>query len=485
MNRAKRVKHGMTRRAFLGSMAALAGGLLAACKPETVVETVVKEVEKVVKETVVVEGTPQVIEKVVKETVIVEKEPEVAPPENAPIIYWSMFGLDEAQQAQMQVDRFNEETGRKAIFMSIGWGNIVQKVQVAIEGGNPPDLVSLWSQSYTWGPRGLLLPLEDYADVDGIDGTGWAPAAWNSLWAGGHLWGLGHTLNMYGFHVNRTLYEAKGFSGDNPPTTIMELDQMAEQLTELDEDGNLTRLGFLPWQGGGIWHWAWAHGASFYDEQSDKITVSTDERILQTLKWMLSYAEKYGIDNIDRFRAGFGKSTMSSDDPWYVGKVVMQIDGSWKRSWIPRYAPDLDYFVSPSPALPEVGPVSETAIGAQFNIPRGANNVLGAWELAKEFASDRCMIEFALLVGNPPPKIEAAHSQEYLDAFPYADAFLSVMETGGRSRPAIPVLEQYQSELNRAVDEVLHGKAEPEAALEGVATKVQQELDDFREQVGS
>lgn len=31
--------------------------------------------------------------------------------ENAPIIYWSMFGLQEAEQAQQQVERFNEETG--------------------------------------------------------------------------------------------------------------------------------------------------------------------------------------------------------------------------------------------------------------------------------------------------------------------------------------------------------------------------------------
>ena len=73
--------------------------------------------------------------------------------ENAPIIYWSMFGLQEAAQAQMQVERFNEETGENAIFMSIGWGNVTQKAQVAIQGGNPPDMVSLWAQAYTWGPR--------------------------------------------------------------------------------------------------------------------------------------------------------------------------------------------------------------------------------------------------------------------------------------------------------------------------------------------
>ena len=103
--------------------------------------------------------------------------------ENAPIIYWSMFGLQEAEQAQKQVERFNEESGENAIFMSIGWGNVAQKAQVAIEGGNPPDMVSLWSQAYTWGPRGLLLPLEEYAERDGFDGAGWSkPAFPASRW---------------------------------------------------------------------------------------------------------------------------------------------------------------------------------------------------------------------------------------------------------------------------------------------------------------
>jgi len=45
----------LTRRQLLkwGGLAGL-GAVLAACKPEVVVETVVKEVEKVVKETVIV-----------------------------------------------------------------------------------------------------------------------------------------------------------------------------------------------------------------------------------------------------------------------------------------------------------------------------------------------------------------------------------------------------------------------------------------------
>jgi len=405
-----------------------------------------------------------------------------APKQKLPIIYWSMFGLEEAAQAQTQVDRFNKETGENALFMSIGWGNIAQKVQIAIEGGNPPDIVSLWSQAYTWGPRGLLLPLEDYAKADGWTGQGWSKPAYDALWSNGHLWGTGHTLNMFAMHVNQSLYEKGGYAANKPPTEIAELDQMAEKLTVSDKDGNLTQLGFLPWQNSNLWHWGWAFGGNFYDEPSDKVTCGTDERVVEALKWFQSYAKKYNIDKIDRFRSGFGRATMSGDDPWYVGKVVMQMDGSWKRSWVPRYAPNLKYFVSKSPTKSGIDPVSLIEIGAMFNVPKGAKNPAGGWKLAKEFASKRCQIEFGKLVGDIPPLIEAARDPDFLNAYPYNELFIQMAEKGGRAWPRIPSLSLYQTELGRAVDEVVHGKTEPAAALQEVQAKVQKDLDEFRKQ---
>ena len=400
-----------------------------------------------------------------------------------PIIYWSMFGLDEAEQAQEQVDRFNEETGEKAIFMSIGWGNIAEKVQVAIEGGNPPDMVSLWSQAYTWGPRGLLQPLEAYAERDGFDGKGWSPAAWDTLWSEGHLWGTGHTLNVFALHLNQTAYEEAGYSVDSPPVTFADLDGMTEAMTKYDDSGNLTRLGFLPWRNAPVFHWHWANGASLYDEENDKITAD-NEQSRQVLDWYLSYAKKYDIEQIDRFVSGFGTASMLTEDPWYFDKVGMQIDGSWKRSWIPKYAPDLKYTVVKSPYGPGgTEPISLAEIGAMFNVPTGAKNTEGGWQLAKFMAGKRQQIEFGKQVGDIPPLSDAAHDPEFLAFLPYNELFVELTEgTSGRAWPRIPVLATYQDEMTRLADQVVHGKVTPEQGLADVNAKVQKELDDFRQQ---
>ena len=79
------MKEKLSRRRFLRGLGALAAGsAVAACQPQTIIvertvevekeveKVVTKEVERIVKETVMVAGTSVVVEKVVKETVVVE-----------------------------------------------------------------------------------------------------------------------------------------------------------------------------------------------------------------------------------------------------------------------------------------------------------------------------------------------------------------------------------------------------------------------------
>ena len=178
---------------------------------------------------------------------------------------------------------------------------------------------------------------------------------------------------------------------------------------------------------------------------------------------------------------------MLTEDPWYVDKVGMQIDGSWKRSWIPKYAPDLKYMVVKSPYGPGgTEPVSLAEIGAMFNVPTGAKNPEGGWQLAKFMAGKQQQIEFGKQVGDIPPLSDAAHDPDFLNNLPHNELFVELTEgTSGRSWPRIPVLATYQDEMTRLADQVVHGKVEPEQGLADLNAKVQKELDDFRKQTGT
>ena len=80
---------------------------------------------------------------------------------------------------------------------------------------------------------------------------------------------------------------------------------------------------------------------------------------------------------------------------------------------------------------------------------------------------------------------EAARDPEFLNSLPFNELYVELTESeGGRAWPRIPVLEQYKTEIRRLQDEVIHGQIEPQQGLDDMTAKLQQELNDFRQQVG-
>ena len=403
----------------------------------------------------------------------------------ASFTYWCPFQTPEAQLAGKQVERFNTEQQANAIFDAIGPGNAATKVQTAIASGVPPDLVALHVEAYSWGPKGLLQPLDAFAQRDKWTSEGWSPAAWQSLHAEGKLWGTLQSLNVYAFHINLDAYKKASLDPAKPPTTADALDQMANVLTHSGGDGTLTELGFVPWQGTPtpqLFHWGWAFGGEFYDANTDKVLAATDERLLEALTWMVSYAKKYDANKIAAFLAQYKSGFTSESDPWYLGKLVTKVDGSWLRSWVPRYAKQLDYTIVKTPTANGVPPISLVAPAWMFNIPAGAKNAEGAWRLAKGFTSKQNAIEYSNLVGDVPPFADAAHDPAFQQALPFAQVFVELSETGGKVFPQMPVLDVYQQQLNAVVNDAIHLKVEPESGLANVAKIVQSKLDEFRAQ---
>ncbi|MGC9361047.1 MAG: ABC transporter substrate-binding protein, partial [Anaerolineae bacterium] len=158
----------MGRRQFL-RLAGLGCGatFLAACKREVVVETLVEEVEKVVKETVVVEKE---VEKVVKETVVVEKEVEkivtatpVMQEVTVRFMIWGGAAEKAAWDARYKLFRDKYPNIRVAIVYPPG--NYQEKLTAMIASGTAPDVFIPGSMRLDV-PRGILLPLDAYMEAD-------------------------------------------------------------------------------------------------------------------------------------------------------------------------------------------------------------------------------------------------------------------------------------------------------------------------------
>jgi len=140
---------GQSRRSFL-RMALLgsAAAAVAACQPKIVEvpKEVVKEVEKVVKETVIVEGTPKIVEKVVVEQA----------PQEPVLVQWYDYDIttnfpQELVQAFMKV---HPEIEVEVVGTA---GGYYDKLQTILAAGMAPDLMNY--QSWRWQPyakKGVL-----------------------------------------------------------------------------------------------------------------------------------------------------------------------------------------------------------------------------------------------------------------------------------------------------------------------------------------
>ncbi len=267
------------------------------------------------------------------------------------------------------------------------WEKWVGFEAVATAGGDPPDIAGLWTQNVTaYADAEALTPFDDFIRRDGFTPDAWLsryyPVYAHICTHAGHVYAGIATPAVLALHWNKTMFRDAGLDPERPPRTLAELDDYSRRLTKRDPKTNqITQVGFLP-QEPGWWPWvfcSWFGGKLFDGKQ---ITLGTDPRNLEAMRWVASYTNQLGLDDLRRFRDGFGQQA-SSQAPFFVGKVAMIIQGVWFNNYIRQYKPGLDYGVGP---WPEAAPGLKDFAMAEADvlvIPRGAKNPQAAWEFIK------------------------------------------------------------------------------------------------------
>lgn len=353
-----------------------------------------------------------------------------------------------------------------------------QKFFTSVAAGRPPDVIFVdGPQVAEWAERGALQPLDDFIAGSSIQARDYFPPCWRQNFYRGKVWALTFCADPnFAFVWNKKDFKDAGLDPDVGPVTIADLDRMAERLTKI-ENGNITRIGFIPWaQYGGtnsLFTWGWAFGGSFYDDERKKVTAD-HPRVVRALEWMVSYAKKYDITRITSLQQGFGTAQL---DPFYIGQMSMRCLHISGIEDIKRYAPDLEYGMTFIPAPPDGEARSSWVGGWCVALPAGCRHPKEGWELIRWLCADD---QGTTLVGTEMglmPGYRRSPAFQHLRTVRGFDQFYRILLETRHQRPVMPVQAYYMGALQRAVDAAIYGKKTPLQALRDAAAETQAELD--------
>lgn len=413
-----------------------------------------------------------------------------APPPGAEgrivIEYWEKWSGFEGEAMQAVVDDFNASQDR--IFVNkTNVSGLDQKLLLATAGGNPPDVSGLYSYILPdFASKGGLTPLDPMLKEAGISRDDYIPVFWDLGTYEGFVWALPTTPATVALHWNKSLFRDAGLNPERPPQSLAELEEMSDRLTvvvverngnmeeipylnltdqeKADKDFSIVRIGHLP-QEPGWWLglWVFWHGGGHMD--GEKMALDSPE-MLATWKWFDQQVDKYGIDNLQAFRAGFGNFA-SPQNPFLSGRVGMVLQGVWMHNFIEKYAPDMEWSAAPFPtADPARFPNVTIAETDQVVIPRGSRHPREAFEFICYLNSQKAMEK--LNMAQRKFSALATTSDTFISEHPnpQIEVFIDLAQSpNARVVPRLPIWREIEPELRVSADRVFNRLASPEEAL--------------------
>ncbi|UOK56135.1 ABC transporter substrate-binding protein [Bacillus sp. OVS6] len=312
-----------------------------------------------------------------------------------------------------------------------------QKQLTAITGGNPPDIASQFGNNVVpWGTKGAMQPLDSYIKKSDMDMNDFIPAALDTVSYDEKTFAIPIAMHVSMLFYNKDILSEAGFDG--PPKTIAEMKDVIDKTSDVKSDGRLNRLGL--WPGVDPYTFAYTFGGDFWDPSKNEVTPD-DPGVVKSIQLAKDIWSEFGSENLDRFSSGLGKY-MSAQNPFFIGKYAMTIDGEWLPTFIKQYAPNLNYGIAPipydenQPEFANSGNINTSV----FYIPKGAKHPDEAWEFLNWFAKKENMVKFTAKLGNLPTLNSALNDSAYADV----PGFKEFLEYAGGKYAFLPSITVYE-----------------------------------------
>jgi multiple sugar transport system substrate-binding protein len=261
---------------------------------------------------------------------------------------WSMWTGDEEKVFQGVVDYYNRAQD-KVYLQNLG-AAADDKILRAITAGAPPDFFTLREPGYLapLAANDALLPLDDWFRAAGFREADFVLGALELGRYKGKLYSMPYLLDAMALFYNPDHFKRAGLPPDRPPETLEQMLDYARRLTVRERGGAIRTLGLRPPD---LIYLIGAFGGQFIDPRTGAPTADHPVN-LQAARYYRALIAAMGDGKaVQAFTMSFGNE-QGTNNPFFLGKIAMMINGQWNTYWFQKYAPRMcPTRLRPSPTL--------------------------------------------------------------------------------------------------------------------------------------
>lgn len=373
------------------------------------------------------------------------------------ITFWNYWDGNNGEAVQQLVDRYNSEHPEVDIEnVYIGWGELLPKLQIAVAGGDGPDIAAA---DMAWMPflanSGALMPLDSLIEASGVDIADFYPALLDVNTYGDQLYGLPVSTNNLELFINNDLFEAAGLDPTTPPTTWAELMDAATTCAQPDKGVVGMELYTLPGEGL-TWQfqvYLWQAGGDFLTDDLSAAAFNSEAGLKALNYWLdLIKSDAYMLSDWGLF--GQGQSCMVMDGTWMVSIWADSAPFAWSTAAMP---------------YPEDGEPATNMGGEHiFIMSDDEAKQQAAWDFINWFTSPDIQKEWDIATGFMPIRDAVANDADYQtwveETEPRLKPFVA-MQQYAHNRPPVEVYSELSDVFSSMMEQALYEQMSPEEAL--------------------
>ncbi len=409
------------------------------------------------------------------------------------IRFWNVWGAAREELMNEIIATFEEENPGVTVENLVQpFENRAENLFASIASNEPPEvLMATRAELLQFAHEGLILPIDDYVEQNGLDLSLFYEAEINNMRWDGQLYSMPMPTGggITGLElVNLDMFTAAGIE-PVIPQTWQELEEVCRQFTEVDSRG-IVQVGanvvgadvgsFVS----SFFAWLYCNNGSIYSDDLRQPAFNSAEG-LATLEWMVNFTNDIngGIQNVIDFFLAPGEATEAQ--PWYNDVQLVNFPNVSIFFHMQTFRPDMNWDMGLRPRNGNNADAQSRGLSGEefawsYIVPASVAEERRepAFKFVQKITYDESACWFMQQQDRPSPLQACNEDPSYYEANIHWDKVLESLQSDV-SVDIIPSHTRVRDIVGQAVQSALFGDATPEVALAQAAEQAQSVIDEY------